>query len=230
MAQENDALAAFHPARASLRWAQADHAIGRRFGGMIGTRYDGIVKAAGDVIARRGFHQASIRDIARTAGLSLAGLYHYVHGKDELLFLVLDRALDRLLAALEAGVAAARSPAGALHALVRTHLAFAFEEPAALRIINRDWELLAGERRREVAAKRAEYLRRGAAILHDLDPHGRTPDELASAINLLLGMLNGIATRPFLPADADVRALAAEVTALFLHGFLAAAPSEEVTP
>ena len=57
-------------------------------------RYQGIVQAARDVIARRGYHQASIREIARAAELSLAGLYHYVGGKDELLFLVLDRALD----------------------------------------------------------------------------------------------------------------------------------------
>jgi hypothetical protein len=33
-------------------------------------------------------------------------------------------------------------------------------------------------------------------------------------------MLNGIATRPFLRSADDARALAAEVGALFLHGFL----------
>jgi AcrR family transcriptional regulator len=197
---------------------------------MIGTRIDGIVTAAGEVIARRGFHQASIRAIARAAGLSLAGLYHYVSGKDELLFLVLGRALERLLAALDRAEDAARTPEERLRALVGTHLAFAFAEPAALRIINRDWELLAGARRREIAARRAEYLRRGMAILRGLDPHGRTPDELYAATNLLLGMLNGVATRPFLRAPTDTRALAAEITALFLHGFLAAARPEEVTP
>jgi AcrR family transcriptional regulator len=197
---------------------------------VIGTRYDGIVKAAGEVIARRGFHQAHIRAIARAAGLSLAGLYHYVGSKDDLLFLVLDGALDRLLASLDAAVAAARRPEDKLRALVRTHLAFASAEAAALKIINRDWELLGGAARSEVAAKRAAYLQRGVTILGELDPHGRTPAELHAATNLLLGMLNGIATRPFLRGEADARALAVEVSALFLHGFLAAAPSEEVSP
>src|SRR3990167_8662731 len=73
----------------------------RRFGVAIGERYGEILGAARDLFARRGFHQASIREIARAAGLSLAGLYHYVGGKDELLFLVLDRALDTLIAALD---------------------------------------------------------------------------------------------------------------------------------
>jgi AcrR family transcriptional regulator len=197
---------------------------------MIGTRYEAILDAAAGVIARRGFHQASIREIARAAGLSLAGLYHYVHGKDELLFLVLDRALDRLLAAFDRALAVAHTPQEQLCALVLTHLTFAFEEPAALKVINRDWEELTGSSRSEVAAKRTAYLARGIAILRALDPHGRTPDELYSATNLLLGMLNGIATRPFLRRPDDARALAADVSALFLHGFLAATPSEEVTP
>ena len=75
----------------------------------IGERYEGIVSAACGVIARRGFHQASIREIARAAGLSVAGLYHYVGEKDELLFLVLGRSLDRLLADLERNLAEART-------------------------------------------------------------------------------------------------------------------------
>ena len=63
----------------------------------IGQRYEAILSAGREVIARRGYHPASIREIARAADLSLAGLYHYVGGKDELLFLVLDHDLDLLL-------------------------------------------------------------------------------------------------------------------------------------
>ena len=188
----------------------------------IGERYDSILKAACEVIARRGFHQASIREIARSAGLSLAGLYHYVGGKDELLFLVLDRSLDRLLADLDAALAEARTPELRLLALIRTHLDFGFRHAAALKIINRDWELLAGPPRDESAAKRQSYLTRGLAVLRELDPHRRPGDELLSATNLLLGMLNGIATRPFLRSREDARALASEVGALFLYGFLEA--------
>jgi AcrR family transcriptional regulator len=186
----------------------------------IEARYETILRAAGEVIARRGYHQASTREIARAAGLSLAGLYHYVGGKAELLFLVLDRSLDRLLGELEATLDRARTAEGKLLALVQTHLEFGFREPQALKIINRDWELLAEPQRSEIAGKRRTYLERGLAVLRDLDPHGRSGDELYSATNLLLGMLNGIATRPFLRAGEDARTLAAEVAGLFLYGFL----------
>jgi AcrR family transcriptional regulator len=183
-------------------------------------RYDTIMKAARDVIARRGFHQASIREIAKGAGLSLAGLYHYVGGKQELLFLVLDRSLDVLITALDRSLATAHTPEAKLLALIQTHLDFGFKHGPALKIINRDYELLDEPRRSEIAAKRQSYPQRGFAILRELDPHGRSGDELLSATNLLLGMLNGIATRPFLRSSDDARRLAAEVGALFLYGFL----------
>jgi AcrR family transcriptional regulator len=186
----------------------------------IAERYDTILEAAQDVFARRGFHQASIREIARVAGLSLAGLYHYVGGKDELLFLALDGALDALLEKLEASLAAASGPHERLLALIRTHLEFGGEHPHAFRVVNRDWEALAGAHRAEITAKRRRYMERGLAILRELDPRGRTDRELFSAVNLLLGMLNGIAAPPFVRSREDARARAAEVGALFLHGFL----------
>lgn len=183
-------------------------------------RYDAILEAAREVFSRRGFHQASIREIARGADLSLAGLYHYVRGKDELLFLVLDHSLDELIAALDEALALARTPELKLLALVQTHLDYGFRRAAALKIINRDYELLQEPRRSEIVAKRGEYLQRGLAVLRELDPHARSSDELLSATILLLGMLNGIATRPFLRSREDARTLAGEVGALFLYGFL----------
>ena len=183
-------------------------------------RYNEILQAATEAIAGRGFHQASIREIARAAGLSLAGLYHYVGGKDELLFLVLDRSLDTLIAALDGALATARTPELKLLALIQTHLDFGFRHGQALKVINRDWELLPEPRRSDIAAKRGDYVQRGLGVLRELDPHGRSGDELLSATNLLLGMLNGIATLPFVRSRDDARALAAQVGSLFLYGFL----------
>jgi AcrR family transcriptional regulator len=206
-----------------------EHEIGRRFGVAIEIRYGEILRAARDVIARRGVHQASIREIAGAAGLSLAGLYHYVGGKDELLFLVLDHALDSLIGSLDAAVAGAHAPDARLRALVETHLDFGFREAPALKIINRDYNEIQEPRRSEIVAKRQAYIERGLRILHGLDTQGRSRDELLSATTLLLGMLNGIATRPFLRSPEDVQTLAAQVAELFLHGFLSR-PSSRRAP
>lgn len=182
-------------------------------------RYPAIIQAALEIFSRRGYHQASIREIARTADLSLAGLYHYVRGKDELLFLVLDHYLDALLAKLEAALAEAVTPEAKLLGLIRTHLGFAFHQGAALKLINRDVEVLSEPHRTRAATKRQAYILRGLEILRALDPHDRSDEELLDATNLLLGMLNGIATRPFMSPAAS-RNLAPVVEDLFLHGFL----------
>ena len=104
----------------------SEQVFGRRIGVAIGERYDTILNAARTAFARRGFHQASIREIAHAARLSLAGLYHYVGGKHELLFLVLDRALDTLTGAADTALGAVRTPEARLLALIRTHLEFGF--------------------------------------------------------------------------------------------------------
>lgn len=186
----------------------------------IATRYDDILDATVGVLARRGFHQASIREIAGAANLSLAGLYHYVRGKDELVFLALARALDDLTSGLDRALADARTPEAALLALIRTHLDFAFTRSSEMKVVNRDYEMLPEPRRSEIVGKRGEYLARGIDVLAALDPHGRTRAELVSATILLLGMLNGIATRPFLHTAGDVATVAAQAGALFLYGFL----------
>jgi len=193
----------------------------------IAHRYPTITQAALHVIARKGYHQASIREIARAAELSLAGLYHYVGSKDELLFLVIDQALDSLLGKLDAALAEALTPEARLLALIRTHLEFAFHNGAALKVINRDVEVLADAHRMAATQKRQSYLLRGLEILRARDTAGRSNEELLSATNLLLGMLNGIATRPFVGQGRGIEALTTEVGRLFLHGFLGTGEKHE---
>jgi AcrR family transcriptional regulator len=220
MAHEIEAPARFRAAFAGTSVAPFERSFGRRFGMAIGQRYDAIRDAARAAFARRGFHQASIREIARTARLSLAGLYHYVGGKDELLFLVVDGALATLIEMADGALAEAVSPEQRLRALIRAHLEFGFRHADGLRVVNRDWEAVQGAHRVEIVAKRRGYIDRWVAVLRDLDPHGRGEHELFSAATVLLGMLNGIAVRPFLKTAEDAGALAGQVGALFLHGFL----------
>jgi TetR/AcrR family fatty acid metabolism transcriptional regulator len=49
-------------------------------------RKEQILEAAGKVFARKGFHEATISEIAREAGLSDATIYEYFSTKEELLF------------------------------------------------------------------------------------------------------------------------------------------------
>ncbi len=62
---------------------------------------DEILEAAAQVFRRKGFHGASMQDIAEAVHLQKASLYHHVSSKQEILLALLDRALDLLFERLE---------------------------------------------------------------------------------------------------------------------------------
>ena len=57
---------------------------------------DDILEAAAQVFRQKGFHGASMADIAEAVNLQKASLYHHVSSKQEILFELLDRALELL--------------------------------------------------------------------------------------------------------------------------------------
>jgi len=58
---------------------------------------DDILEAAAQVIRKKGFHAASMADIAEAVNLQKASLYHHVSSKQEILLELLDRALELLM-------------------------------------------------------------------------------------------------------------------------------------
>jgi AcrR family transcriptional regulator len=56
-----------------------------------------ILEAAAHIIREKGYHAASISDIAEAVSLSKASLYHYFERKQEILKALLDQALDALI-------------------------------------------------------------------------------------------------------------------------------------
>ena len=60
------------------------------------TRED-ILEAAAQIFREKGFHGASMSDIAEAVNLQKASLYHHVSSKQELLLEILDQALQLLL-------------------------------------------------------------------------------------------------------------------------------------
>src|SRR5205814_6194857 len=71
------------------------------------TRVDLIRAAARRHFAEHGYDAASMRDIAADAGITIATLYFHCATKEQLLFDVLERAMDRLSTAVNAALLSA---------------------------------------------------------------------------------------------------------------------------
>ncbi len=63
---------------------------------------DDILEAAAQVFRQKGFHGASMQDIAKAVNLQKASLYHHVSSKQEILLALLDRALELLFERISA--------------------------------------------------------------------------------------------------------------------------------
>lgn len=60
-----------------------------------------ILNAALEVFAEKGFHKATVSEVAEKAHIGKGTLYLYFPGKEALLVSILDRLIDRLLSSLE---------------------------------------------------------------------------------------------------------------------------------
>lgn len=121
--------------------------------------------AATRLFRERGYHATSMQDIAEALGMNRGSLYHYIRGKDELLWAILNRALDlleaRVLPVLEADVPPTRRLAGA----IREHLQVAADHADELSLIQIELRSLTPERRRELVDRRDAYENRWRAVI-----------------------------------------------------------------
>jgi TetR/AcrR family transcriptional regulator, cholesterol catabolism regulator len=63
--------------------------------------WENILAAAGEIFYERGYEGTSLQQIADSVGVEKASLYHYIKSKDDILYTLVMRALDRHLALVE---------------------------------------------------------------------------------------------------------------------------------
>ncbi|MBI3159292.1 MAG: TetR/AcrR family transcriptional regulator [Chloroflexi bacterium] len=152
---------------------------------------EAILEAAAQIISEKGFHAASMQDIAEAVNLQKASLYHHVTSKQEILVELLDRALAMLTERLEGILAEPMTPEEHLRAALRSYLEALVEHrdlAAVLLLEHRSLEPLFHQRhipRRD----RFEALWRG--ILDEGVAAGAfASDDSRMAVKMVLGTAN----------------------------------------
>ncbi len=172
-----------------------------------------ILTCAARVFSEKGYDGASIRDISRACGTSLAGLYYYFSGKEELLYLIQKDAFESLIARLEERLAGSVTPEARLKAIFETHLSYALEQPARMKVLSHEDDTLEGPRSTEIAALKRRYYKLCLAVVQDLHPANARV-----AVMSLFGMINWIYTWHDPRKDPSAAGLSQQMAGLFLHG------------
>ena len=105
----------------------------------------------------RGYHATSMQDLGEALGMNRGSIYHYITGKDELLWAILNRALDLLEARVHPVLEADASPADRLTGAIREHLQVAADHADELSLIQIELRALSRERQHEIIARRNAY-------------------------------------------------------------------------
>jgi AcrR family transcriptional regulator len=184
-------------------------------------RLERLLAHAARVFAERGFHPTSMRDLAAASGMSLAGMYYYVKGKDDLLFLIQERCFSRVLAGAERVAAAAPDPLERLQAFIHHHVTFFAAHMPETKVLAHEADVLRGPARRTVDAIKGRYVDLLMRLLGEAAPEQPLLERRAAAY-VLFGMMNWM-YHWYDPAGAlDPERLAGLITRIFLGGFVEA--------
>ncbi len=184
-------------------------------------RKTGIRKRAAEVFAQQGYDRASIRDVAKAAEMSLAGLYYYYRGKDEILFDIQREAFATLLEAHAEALAGVKEPEAKLGCVIDAHLAFFSENIAEMKVMSRESEQLAGDYAERIGEFRRRYVRLVRGILDELGREHVLRDVPTSvAVFVLFGMMNWMYTWYDPERDGSAADLGRAVKGIFLHGLV----------
>jgi AcrR family transcriptional regulator len=86
---------------------------------IIAIRRQQLIEAARRVVLRKGYHRATIHDIAAEAGVSTGIPHHYFPDRDELLFATLEHVAEQMRQMVATAVERAGTPRDKLEAYVR---------------------------------------------------------------------------------------------------------------
>jgi TetR/AcrR family transcriptional regulator len=180
-----------------------------------------VLQRAAQVFAERGYHRASMRDLARATGMSLAGHYYYFRSKEEALFRICEHVLRRILETFEERAKAIDDPLERLRLLVGTHLEISITHMREMKVLSHEAESLRGEFLAKIRQTKKRYYDGLLAILREIRADRRESERtLRLAAMTLFGSMNWIYTWYRPEVDGDAGQLTERMLRIFLHGFL----------
>jgi AcrR family transcriptional regulator len=157
-------------------------------------RRDEILDVAAQCFAQQSYAAASMNDIANAGGTSKARLYHYYESKEAILFDLLDRYTQRLLAIIGQVEATAQrrnlDDRAALHELVRSFLE-EYEHSATRHVaLLHDTKFLGDTQRELIVNRQRDIVSAVTRFLRRAYPHRVTPQNQTALTMTLFGMIN----------------------------------------
>jgi len=188
-----------------------------------------ILHYATEIFADKGYEGASMRDLSRLSGISLAGLYYYFESKEKLLYFIQRHTFTTIIERLRERLASSNDPEARIRIFVQNHVDYAIAKTKAMKVLSHEDDVLKDGYGAELAAIKREYYRICVGLVDDL-VKAEGPSRVVSeggakhevntrtAVMALFGTMNWLYTWYNPRVDPDAATLAGEIGDIFLLG------------
>ena len=186
------------------------------------TRFDRrlakILNHATDVFYEKGYEGASMRDLSRATGMSLAGLYYYFESKERLLYLIQKHTFKTIVQRLKERLKDANQPEQRIRVFILNHLEYFLSNQKAMKVLSHEDDALKNGFGAEIAGIKREYYHICLDLMDEFKAAKGLEFNSRIAVLSLFGMMNWIYTwyKPWV--DADASELARDMGDIFLRG------------
>ncbi|MGA9101151.1 TetR/AcrR family transcriptional regulator [Aeromicrobium sp.] len=182
---------------------------------------DSLLAVAVEVFTARGYDGTSMEHLSRASGLSKSSIYHHVDGKEQLLRLALERALDPLLDSLDADDVIAGRAIDRLHHLVRRDVQILADRLPYVTLLLRVHGNT--ETERWALDQRRTFDRRVARLVQEAIDEGdvRSDVNARTTARLMFGVVNSLVEWYRPGRDLSPAALADQIASMVLDGIRA---------
>ena len=154
-----------------------------------------ILRTAARLFQQRGYDATSMNDVAAALKLSKGGLYHHFQGKDEILFEIMNHAMEITEERVLAPVRGIADPEERLRALIRRHMEVVLSpRDREITVMLHENHPLPPALRKRINSRKKEYIHFVEDLISDVQRgrHAKGAVSPRAAAFALLGMINWI--------------------------------------
>jgi len=182
-----------------------------------------ILRTAARLFQQRGYDATSMNDVAAALKLSKGGLYHHFQSKDQILFEIMNHAMDITEERVLAPVRGIADPEQRLRALIRLHIEVVLS-PAdrEITVMLHENHPLAPVLRKRINIRKKEYIHFVESLISEVQRVHQAKGAVSAraAAFALLGMINWIYQWHKPEGELQTHNLAPQFTSLVLGGIL----------
>lgn len=173
------------------------------------------------MFAEKGYEGASMRDLSRLSGMSLAGLYYYFNSKEKLLYLIQRHLFLSAIDLARERLKEENDPEERIRVFIRCHLEYFLAKPDAMKVLSHEDDVLKEQMGTGVADLKRQYYHCCADLLDALKTAKGLQCNSRVATLCLFGMMNWLPTWYNPRVDGDATVMAQEIGDVFLRGIYA---------